>query len=67
MFAEHYDPAEDDDEEQEKTYPKSDGQRKILAEAIKNILLFRSLDGVSILIYLNCIFDFDSTIRFMKP
>lgn len=33
--------------------PKSDQQRKRLAESIKSILLFRSLDGVSFFESLN--------------
>lgn len=47
VFAEHYDPEDDDEEPEKVVNPKSDQQRKRLAEAIKNILLFRSLDGVS--------------------
>ncbi|XP_037498513.1 cAMP-dependent protein kinase type II regulatory subunit isoform X1 [Rhipicephalus sanguineus] len=45
VFAEHYDPAEDEDDESAKVvYPKSDEQRERLGEAVKNILLFKSLD-----------------------
>lgn len=45
VFAEHYDPAEDDEDEGPKVvYPKSDAQREKLAQAVKNILLFKSLD-----------------------
>ena len=47
VFAEHYDPEEEEDEEK-LIYPKSDEQRKRLGEAVKNILLFRSLDQVSL-------------------
>ena len=43
VFAEQYDPSEEDDDEK-LIYPKSDDQRKRLGEAVKNILLFRSLD-----------------------
>lgn len=46
VFAEQYDPEEDEDDEKV-VYPKSDEQRKRLGEAVKNILLFRSLDQVS--------------------
>lgn len=34
---------------QAQVHPKTDLQRKNLAEAVKNILLFRSLDSVSLL------------------
>uniref|UniRef100_L7M1F0 cAMP-dependent protein kinase type II regulatory subunit n=1 Tax=Rhipicephalus pulchellus TaxID=72859 RepID=L7M1F0_RHIPC len=45
VFAEHYDPAEDEDDESAKVvHPKSDEQRERLGEAVKNILLFKSLD-----------------------
>ncbi|KAH7938654.1 hypothetical protein HPB51_028828 [Rhipicephalus microplus] len=47
VFAEHYDPAEDEDDEGAKVvHPKSDEQRERLGEAVKNILLFKSLDQV---------------------
>lgn len=46
MFAEHYDPEEDEGETEQIFYPKSDAQRRCLSEAIKNILLFRSLEPV---------------------
>lgn len=47
VFAEAYNPEEDDDEgHQPQIHPKTDLQRKNLAEAVKNILLFRSLDSV---------------------
>lgn len=45
VSAERYDPeADDDDEEDRIVYPKSDEQRKRLSEAVRNILLFKSLD-----------------------
>jgi cAMP-dependent protein kinase regulator len=44
VFAEHYDPEEEDGDDEKLIYPKSDEQRKRLGEAVKNILLFRSLD-----------------------
>ena len=50
VFAESYDPEGDDDDDEsykQAVYPKSDQQRHRLAETVKNILLFRSLDPVS--------------------
>lgn len=46
VFAEQYDPEEDnDDEEANKvTHPKTDEQRSRLGDSVKNILLFRALD-----------------------
>lgn len=45
MSAERYDPEADSDEGEDKiVYPKSDEQRKRLSEAVRYILLFRSLD-----------------------
>jgi len=45
VFAEAYNPEEDEDETEKVVYPKSDEQRKRLAEAVKHILLFRSLEA----------------------
>jgi cAMP-dependent protein kinase regulator len=46
VFAETYDPEEDDsDEGAPAVFPKSDAQRARLAEAVRGILLFRSLDA----------------------
>lgn len=46
VFAETYDPEEDDSDEGATTvFPKSDAQRQRLAEAVRSILLFRSLDA----------------------
>lgn len=48
VSAEGYDPeadADDDAYESKVVYPKSDNQRQRLGEAVKNILLFRSLDA----------------------
>ena len=53
VFAEHYDPEEEDDDEK-LIYPKSDEQRRRLGEAVKNILLFRSLDQVTCSFSLLC-------------
>ncbi|XP_046662439.1 cAMP-dependent protein kinase type II regulatory subunit isoform X2 [Homalodisca vitripennis] len=44
VFAEAYDPEADDDDTQKVVFPKSDEQRQGLAESVKKILLFRSLD-----------------------
>ncbi|XP_069142628.1 cAMP-dependent protein kinase type II regulatory subunit-like isoform X2 [Argopecten irradians] len=45
VSAERYDPEADSDEGEDKiVYPKSDEQRKRLSEAVRYILLFRSLD-----------------------
>ena len=45
VFAEQYDPEEDEEDENNKViFPKSDEQRTRLCDAVKNILLFRSLD-----------------------
>lgn len=46
VFAEPYNPEKDDDDDKPAVvHPKSDSQRARLAEAVKHILLFRSLDG----------------------
>ncbi|XP_076344635.1 cAMP-dependent protein kinase type II regulatory subunit-like isoform X2 [Tachypleus tridentatus] len=58
VFAEHYDPEEDEDDENNKViYPKSDEQRKQLVEAVKNILLFRSLDQEQVQELLDAMFE----------
>ncbi|GIY11183.1 hypothetical protein CDAR_618831 [Caerostris darwini] len=45
VFAEQYNPEDDEDDDVERIiYPKSDIQRQRLGEAVRNILLFRSLD-----------------------
>lgn len=45
VFAEAYNPEEDDEEDNKKVvFPKSDAQRQALADSVKDILLFRSLD-----------------------
>lgn len=45
VFAEAYDPEEDDDDGERIIHAKSDDQRQRLSEAVKNIFLFRSLDN----------------------
>ncbi|KRT85823.1 cNMP binding protein, partial [Oryctes borbonicus] len=58
VFAEAYDPEEDDEEEGTKTiFPKSDEQRQQLAEAVKNILLFRALDKEQMQEVLDAMFE----------
>ncbi|GAB6019471.1 hypothetical protein CHUAL_001049, partial [Chamberlinius hualienensis] len=44
VFAEHYNPEEDEDDVAKQVFPKTDEQRKCLSEAVKEIFLFRSLD-----------------------
>ncbi|RWS31639.1 cAMP-dependent protein kinase type II regulatory subunit-like protein [Leptotrombidium deliense] len=57
VFAEHYDPAEDEDDNEKIVYPKSDEQRRRLGEAIKTILLFRSLDAAEMSEVLDAMFE----------
>ena len=45
VSAERYDPEEDDDDEDRQIHPKTDSQRERLAEAVQNILLFKSLES----------------------
>ncbi|XP_073994144.1 cAMP-dependent protein kinase type II regulatory subunit isoform X1 [Rhodnius prolixus] len=57
VFAEAYNPEEDDDDTiKPQIYPKSDEQRQRLAESVKNILLFRSLDQEQIIEVLDAMF-----------
>jgi cAMP-dependent protein kinase regulator len=45
VFAEQYDPEEDEEEDNNKViFPKTDEQRTRLSDSVKNILLFRALD-----------------------
>lgn len=57
VFAETYDPEEDEEDGQKVVYPKSDEQRQRLAEAVKNILLFRSLDKEQMQDVLDAMFE----------
>ncbi|XP_013794506.1 cAMP-dependent protein kinase type II regulatory subunit-like isoform X1 [Limulus polyphemus] len=58
VFAEHYDPEEDEDDDNDKVvYPKSDEQRQQLAESVRNILLFRSLDQEQVQEVLDAMFE----------
>ena len=43
VFAETYDPEEENDNEQSTIYPNSDLQCKVLMELVKDILLLRSI------------------------
>ena len=67
VFAETYDPEEEEDESNV-VYPKSDGQRKALKESVKEILLFRSLESDQLNEVLDAMFEYkvkagDSIIR----
>jgi len=58
VCAEAYNPDESDDEsEQQLVYPKTDVQRKRLNEAVRNILLFKSLDGEQLNNVLDAMFE----------
>ncbi|KAL8612013.1 hypothetical protein ACOMHN_045368 [Nucella lapillus] len=58
VSAEAYNPETDEDTGEEKIiYPKSDDQRKRLADVVKNILLFRSLDPEQMQEVLDAMFE----------
>jgi len=57
VFAETYDPEEDEQDEKPVVHPKSDSQRKSLLEAVKEILLFRSLDQEQLAEVLDAMFE----------
>lgn len=57
VFAEAYNPEEDGDDEKIVIHPKSDEQRAQLTEAVKNILLFRSLDSEQMQDVINAMFE----------
>lgn len=57
VFAETYDPEEDEDDGAKVVFPKSDEQRLRLAEAVRNILLFRSLDKEQMQEVLDAMFE----------
>ncbi|XP_059161439.1 cAMP-dependent protein kinase type II regulatory subunit-like isoform X2 [Physella acuta] len=62
VSAERYDPEADDDQSYSKVvHPKSDDQRKRLQDAIKNILLFRSLDQEQMQEVLDAMFEKEVT------
>jgi cAMP-dependent protein kinase regulator len=57
VFAEAYNPEEDEDDKPSVVHPKSDSQRARLAEAVKHSLLFRSLDGEQMHEVLDAMFE----------
>lgn len=59
VFAETYDPEEDDEDDDgvREVFPKSDEQRQRLAEAVRNILLFRALDKEQMSEVLDAMFE----------
>eukprot|EP00096_Caligus_rogercresseyi_P002937 TRINITY_DN1534_c0_g1_i4.p1 TRINITY_DN1534_c0_g1~~TRINITY_DN1534_c0_g1_i4.p1 ORF type:complete len:398 (+),score=107.54 TRINITY_DN1534_c0_g1_i4:45-1238(+) len=57
VFAEAYNPEEDDTEEKTVVYPKSDQQRQSLLEAVRGSLLFRSLDQEQLAQVLDAMFE----------
>uniref|UniRef100_A0A2C9LI46 Uncharacterized protein n=1 Tax=Biomphalaria glabrata TaxID=6526 RepID=A0A2C9LI46_BIOGL len=62
VSAERYDPEADDDQGYTKVvHPKSDDQRKRLTDAIKHILLFRSLDQEQMQEVLDAMFEKEVT------
>lgn len=57
VFAETYDPEEDDNGDEKIIHPKSDSQRKSLLEAVKAILLFRCLEPEQLTEVLDAMFE----------
>ncbi|XP_015124662.1 cAMP-dependent protein kinase type II regulatory subunit [Diachasma alloeum] len=58
VFAETYDPEEDEEEEGVRmVHPKSDEQRQRLSESVRNILLFRALDKEQMTDVLDAMFE----------
>lgn len=57
IFAEAYDPEEDDDEGERIIHAKSDEQRQRLGETVRNIFLFRSLDQEQVGEVLDAMFE----------
>lgn len=57
VFAETYDPEEDEDDGPKVVFPKTDEQRTRLAEAVRNILLFRALDKEQMQDVLDAMFE----------
>lgn len=62
VFAEAYNPEEDDDDVEKVVYPKSDEQRNRLIESVRNIFLFRSLEKEQMNEVLDAMFE-----RLVKP
>jgi len=62
VSAERYDPeADDDDDEVKVVHPKSDDQRQRLNEAVRNILLFKSLDTEQMTEVIDAMFEKKAT------
>lgn len=57
VFAETYNPEEDEDDGPKVVFPKSDEQRQSLTEAVRNILLFRALDKEQMQDVLDAMFE----------
>ncbi|XP_035675649.1 cAMP-dependent protein kinase type II regulatory subunit-like isoform X1 [Branchiostoma floridae] len=57
VCAERYDPDADDEDDKKVVHPKSDGQRTRLAQAVGNILLFKSLDPEQMQEVLDAMFE----------
>jgi hypothetical protein len=51
VFAEQYDPEDDDEDNNKVIFPKTDEQRTRLCDSVKNILLFRALDPEQVSVY----------------
>lgn len=57
VFAETYNPEDDEDDGPKLVFPKTDEQRSALTEAVKNILLFRALDKEQMQDVLDAMFE----------
>jgi len=57
VFAEAYNPEEDDEEAEKAVFPKSDEQRSRLSDAVQAILLFRALDPLQMQEVLDAMFE----------
>lgn len=57
VFAESYEPGEDDQAAEKVVHSKSDEQRQRLGEAVSNIFLFRSLDNEQMVEVLDAMFE----------
>lgn len=58
VFAETYDPEEDEQDQDCVVYPKTDVQRKALKESVREILLFRSLEPDQLNEVLDAMFEY---------
>jgi len=57
VAAERYNPSDDEDEGEKTIHPKSDDQRHRLNEAVKHILLFKSLESEQMLEVIDAMFE----------